>query len=80
MDKEWMHAKKRLYRTLQCPLETPLTRYRFLVRKIAQTKVIDFNAVSERVCMLRCKDKFFIYSIINAHAPTEEADELTKDL
>ena len=32
---------------------------------------MDFKAISTRICTLRIKGKFFIYRIINVHAPTE---------
>jgi hypothetical protein len=32
---------------------------------------MDFKAISTRICNLRIKQKFFNYTIINIHAPTE---------
>ena len=37
--------------------------------------VMDFKAISTRICTLRIKGKFFNYTIINVHAPTEVSTE-----
>jgi len=39
---------------------------------------MDFKAISTRICTLRIKGKFFIYTIINVHAPTEVSTEEEK--
>uniref|UniRef100_A0A2C9LI22 Endonuclease/exonuclease/phosphatase domain-containing protein n=1 Tax=Biomphalaria glabrata TaxID=6526 RepID=A0A2C9LI22_BIOGL len=41
--------------------------------------VIGFKPVSDRLCSLRLKGKFFNISFINIHAPTEDADDSTKE-
>ena len=38
-----------------------------------------FNAVDERLAAIRIKAKFFNISLICAHAPTEDKDDVTKD-
>lgn len=51
----------------------------FIVNKRTGENVIDFEARSPRLCKLRIKSQFFNYSIINAHAPTEEKSETEKE-
>jgi exonuclease III len=41
--------------------------------------VIDWNPVSERICVLRVRGKFFNYSLINAYAPHNERPDEEKD-
>jgi hypothetical protein len=41
--------------------------------------VINFTPISERLCVLRLKDIFFNYSLINIHAPTNDSEEEAKD-
>ena len=41
--------------------------------------VMDFKAICTRICTLRIKGKFFNYTIINVHAPTEVSTEEEKD-
>jgi exonuclease III len=41
--------------------------------------VIDWKPVSERICVLRVRGKFFDYSIINVYAPHNERPEEEKD-
>jgi hypothetical protein len=40
---------------------------------------MDFKAKSSRMCRLQIRGKFFNYSIINVHAPTEDKNEEEKD-
>ncbi|XP_039291972.1 craniofacial development protein 2-like [Nilaparvata lugens] len=40
---------------------------------------MDFNAVNERICVIRIREKFFNITLISVHAPTNEADENDKD-
>jgi hypothetical protein len=51
----------------------------FVVKKKVRHLTIGFKAVSSRICTLRIKGKFFNYTIINAHAPTEASEEEGKD-
>ncbi|XP_024886469.1 craniofacial development protein 2-like [Temnothorax curvispinosus] len=51
----------------------------FLVDRRFKDRILNFTAINERVCVIRLKTKFFNLSIINAHAETEEKDEVTKD-
>ena len=51
----------------------------FVVKKNYKHLVMDFKAVSTRICTLRIKGKFFNYTIINVHAPTEVSSEEEKE-
>jgi hypothetical protein len=51
----------------------------FVVKKNFKGLVIDFNAISTRICTLRMKGKFFNYTIINVHAPTEVSTDREKE-
>lgn len=51
----------------------------FIVDRKIKKKVLDFKPINERICYLRLKTKFFNLSIINAHAETEDKDEITKE-
>ncbi|CAG9104406.1 unnamed protein product [Plutella xylostella] len=51
----------------------------FLVSKKAVGSVLKFVSVSEIICLLRIKSKFNNISILNAYAPTEQADDGAKD-
>lgn len=42
--------------------------------------VIAFNRIDERMCTLRIRGKFFNYTLINVHAPTEEKQFEDKDI
>ena len=41
--------------------------------------VTNFTAINERLCVLRLKGRFFNYSLINIHAPTNDSEEEAKD-
>ena len=51
----------------------------FFVKKNFKHLVMDFKAISTRICALRIKGKFFNYTIINVHAPTKLSTEEEKD-
>lgn len=51
----------------------------FAIHKDLCDKVMDFRSVSDRICAIRIKTKFFNLDLINAHAETEEKDNFTKD-
>ena len=40
---------------------------------------MNFQPKSPRMCWLRIRGKFFNYSIINVHAPTEDKSDIEKD-
>jgi exonuclease III len=51
----------------------------FIVNKEMNKNILGFTPVSERICRLRVKTRFFNLSVINVHAPTEDKDETEKD-
>ena len=52
----------------------------FIVFGNAKNAVMGFDPVDERLCTLRVRGKFFNYTLINVHAPTEEKDNEEKEL
>jgi exonuclease III len=50
----------------------------FIVNK-EMKNILGCTPVSERMCRLRVKTRFFNLSVINVHAPTEDKDETEKD-
>lgn len=42
--------------------------------------IIDWSPINDRLCKIRLRTKFYNTSIICAYAPTEDAEEMTKDL
>ena len=51
----------------------------FIVNKRRKHLIMDFQSKSHRLCRLRIRGKFFNYSLICAHAPTEEKNDEDKD-
>lgn len=51
----------------------------FVVGAKLRDHVIRWNPINERLCTIRIKGRFFNVSLICAHAPTEDADEIVKD-
>lgn len=51
----------------------------FLVNNRYKTMVKDFRPIDDRMCTLRMKGRFFNITFMCVYAPTEEADEETKD-
>ncbi|PNF26081.1 hypothetical protein B7P43_G06398 [Cryptotermes secundus] len=51
----------------------------FIVNKERKHLILDFQAKSHRTYKLRIKGKFFNYSLICAHAPTEDKSDEEKD-
>jgi hypothetical protein len=41
--------------------------------------VKNFKPINERLCVIRIKSRFFNYSLINIHAPTNDSEEEAKD-
>jgi hypothetical protein len=41
--------------------------------------VINFTPINERFCIVRIKGRFFNYSLINIHAPTNDSEEEAED-
>jgi exonuclease III len=42
-------------------------------------KILDFEPISNHICKLRVKGKFYTMTLINAYAPTEAKEEETKE-
>ena len=51
----------------------------FAVSQDVLSKVVDFRAVNERICVLRVRGKWFNMSLINIHAPHEGREDEVKD-
>jgi exonuclease III len=51
----------------------------FLVDSKFNHLVINFTPINERLCVIRIKGRFFNYSLINIHAPTNDSEEEAKD-
>jgi len=51
----------------------------FIVDPKWNDRVIDWNPVSDRVCVIRIKGRFFNLSLINVYAPTNDRPEDEKD-
>jgi hypothetical protein len=51
----------------------------FLVDSKFNHMVINFTPINERLCVIRIKGRFFNYSLINIHAPTNDSEEEAKD-
>jgi hypothetical protein len=41
--------------------------------------VKNFTTINDRLCVIRIKGRFFSYSLINTHAPTNDSEEDAKD-
>ena len=51
----------------------------FLVAQVWNKMVLNFIPIDERLCVLRIKGRFKNYSLINAHAPTNESSDDAKE-
>ena len=51
----------------------------FFVDSKVNHLVTNFTPISERLCVLRLKGRFFNYSLINIHAPTNDSEEEAED-
>jgi hypothetical protein len=51
----------------------------FLVDSKFNNMVKNFTPINERLCVIRIKGRFFNYSLINIHAPTNDSEEEAKD-
>ena len=52
----------------------------FIVNKRIRNNVIEFKPVNERICKLRLKGRHYNISIICAHAPTEDKENIEKEI
>ena len=51
----------------------------FYVNKLILNNILDFQPISERICVLRVKSKFYNITLMSIHAPTEEKSDLIKE-
>ena len=51
----------------------------FYVNSVFLLNILRFEPVNDRLCWIRVHEKYRNYSIINAHAPTEDKDDEEKD-
>jgi hypothetical protein len=51
----------------------------FLVDSKFNHMVKNFIPIKERLCVIRINGRFFNYSLINIHAPTNDSEEEAKD-
>ena len=51
----------------------------FMIQKSAINKILGFEPISDRICKLRVKGKFYNMTLINIYAPTEDKDDETKE-
>jgi hypothetical protein len=51
----------------------------FTVWKSMKSNIIYSEPISERMCLLRLRTKFFDVSIVNVYAPTEDKEDSVKD-
>ncbi|GFX92623.1 craniofacial development protein 2 [Trichonephila clavipes] len=52
----------------------------FIVNKKLRNTVIDFQAISMRLCKIQLRGRHYNTTLICAHAPTDDKDETEKDL
>ena len=52
----------------------------FAVARKFNNLVLNFTPIDERLCVLRVKGRFFNYSLINVHAPTNDSTDEVKDV
>ena len=50
----------------------------FVINRKYEQKIMNFEAVDDRICYLRIRGNFNIVTIISAPAATEEKDELVR--
>lgn len=51
----------------------------FLLNKELRRMVVEFKAVSDRICWIRLRGKYRKITIINCHAPAEDKDMEVKN-
>jgi len=51
----------------------------FVIREDLVQNIQEIKPISEKICYIKLKGQWYNISIISAHAPTEEKDEVTKD-
>jgi endonuclease/exonuclease/phosphatase family metal-dependent hydrolase len=51
----------------------------FIIQKSAMNKILGFEPISDSICKLRVKGKFYNMTLINIYAPTEDKEEEIKE-
>ena len=51
----------------------------FIIQKSAMNKILGFEPISDRICKLRVKGKFYNMTLINIYAATEDKEEEIKE-
>lgn len=51
----------------------------FVVREELVGSVIEFKPINERMCQIRFAGKWYNYTMLSIHAPTEEKDDIVKE-
>lgn len=51
----------------------------FMIHRNLQNLIVKFDAINERMCVIRFRGRYRKITIVNAHAPTEEKEEDEKD-
>lgn len=51
----------------------------FIITREIRRSLLEFEPINERICRLRLRGKFRNTTIVNAHAPTEEKEDIIKE-
>ena len=51
----------------------------YIIQKSSVIKILGFERISDRICKLRIKGKFYNVTLINIYAPTEDKEEDIKE-
>jgi len=61
------------------PNTTGQTGTGFIIQKLAMNKILGFEPISDRICKLRVKGKFYNITLINIYTPMEDKEEDIKE-
>jgi hypothetical protein len=50
-----------------------------MIQKLAMNKILGFETISDRICKLRLKGKFYNITLINIYSPTEDKEDEIKE-
>ena len=51
----------------------------FIIQKLAINNILGFEPISDRICKLRVKGKFYNTTLINIYAPKQDKEEEIKE-